>query len=132
MDLFINKKVWNQFSDAEMEQYQEELFQYYRARGFPYFPTDLEYRKKKFKQLKSYDYKRVMDGDIIRQTMHGLGLAWSFMPHACEIKCGKMRTPFEVFYSDVDLKKVISHRFPLSRIHEVIESPEHNKVIINR
>lgn len=35
----------------------------------------------------------------------------------------------------IDVKKVISHRFPLSRIHEaikVMESPEHNKVIINR
>jgi threonine dehydrogenase-like Zn-dependent dehydrogenase len=34
----------------------------------------------------------------------------------------------------VDTEKIISHRFPLSRIHEAIEvmsTPERNKVIIH-
>jgi L-iditol 2-dehydrogenase len=34
----------------------------------------------------------------------------------------------------VDAEQIISHRFPLSRIHEAVElmgSPERNKVIIN-
>jgi threonine dehydrogenase-like Zn-dependent dehydrogenase len=34
----------------------------------------------------------------------------------------------------VDTETIISHRFPLSRIHEAIElmgSPERNKIIIN-
>jgi len=34
----------------------------------------------------------------------------------------------------IDVEKVISHRFPLSQIHqalEVMSSPAHNKIVIN-
>ena len=96
-----------------MNAYQAELFEYYRELGFPYFPTDTPYREKEFNKLKKFDYKTVIDGDVIRQTMHGLGLAWSFMPHSWSVQCGKMKNPYEVFYNDEHFKKVIAKRIKM-------------------
>jgi hypothetical protein len=37
MDIFINRNNWLQFSPEEMENFKEEIFQYYRQKGFPNF-----------------------------------------------------------------------------------------------
>jgi tRNA G10 N-methylase Trm11 len=110
MNLFINKKVWLKFIPEEMNQYKIELFNHYRSTGFPYFPTDEVYRLKEFKKLKAYNYKNLIVDDIVKQTMHGLALAWSFMPHSWSIQCGNMKTPLQVFNNDDDLKRVINKR----------------------
>lgn len=113
MKLFINKKQWLKFSPEEMTQYQNEVFEYYAKKGFPFFPTNEAYRKKELIKLLSFDYHSVIKDKIIRQTMHGLGLAWSFMPHSFEVKCGEMKTPLEIFNSDKDFKGVIAKRIKM-------------------
>jgi hypothetical protein len=42
---------------------------------------------------------------VIGQAAHGLNLAWSYMEHAWGIKCGKMKTPMEVWNDEEHLKK---------------------------
>ena len=113
MKLFINRKEWLKFTPEEMVQYKDELFKYFREQGFPYFPTDVVYRQKEFKKLKSFDYNNIIVDDIVRQTMHGLALAWSYMPHAFNTTCGDKKTPLQVFNSDEDLKKVIDKRLSM-------------------
>jgi hypothetical protein len=110
--LFINKKIWNNFSEDEMLKYRLDVFNYYREQGFPYFKNDKEFRDNEFRKLNNYDFRKVIDYDnkIIKQTMHGLSLAWSYMPHSWEIVCGNMKTPFDVFHNDDLFKKVIEKR----------------------
>ena len=45
---------------------------------------------------------------VIGQSTHGLNLAWSFMEHAWGIKCGKMKTPMEVWNDEEHLTKGIN------------------------
>ena len=42
--------------------------------------------------------------------MHGLALAWSYFPHCWSVQCGSMKTPMEVFESDIDFKRAIAKR----------------------
>ena len=114
-DIFINKKVWNEFSEQEMESYVEKVFLYYRKNGFPYFNKSKENRDKEIYKLKNYDFTKVIDREnkIIKQTMHGLSLAWSYMPHSWSIICGNMKTPYEIFHDDETFKKVIRKRIKM-------------------
>jgi hypothetical protein len=45
-----------------------------------------------------------VDGDI------GLALAWSYFPHSWSVQCGSMKTPIQVFESDIDFKRAIAKR----------------------
>jgi hypothetical protein len=49
--------------------------------------------------------------DVIGMSMHGLALAWSYFPHAWDVKVGKMKTPYEVFYDDFTFLMAIKKRF---------------------
>lgn len=114
-EIFINKKKWNTFSEKEMEYYVDSVYKYYRRNGFPYFNSSKESRDKEFNKTVKYDFKNVIDRDnkIIKQTMHGLSLAWSYMPHSWSIVCGNKKTPLEVFNNDELFKKVIIKRIKM-------------------
>ena len=79
-------------------------------KGFPYYPTDDKWRGEIFNQLLSFKRDTLVDrkNKIIGQSAHGLNLAWSFMEHAWGIKCGKMRTPIEIWNDEEHLKKGIN------------------------
>jgi hypothetical protein len=111
-DLFINHKVWAKFSDEEMDAYRQAVFTYYREAGFPLFPTDRAYREKEYKKLMKYDFTQCVDHDrrTINQTMHGLALAWSYMPHSWNVVCNGKLTPWQVFHDDDLLMKCIIKR----------------------
>ena len=51
----------------------------------------------------------IKDG-IIKQTMHCLGTAWTYFPHAWDIKCNGKNTPMEVYSSDELFMKAITKR----------------------
>lgn len=104
-----NEKLWRDKSSQEQEAYAKRVFEYYRSNGFPYYPTDMEYRRKKFEQLINYD-KQIITDDIVRQTMHGLALAWSYFPHAFDVRCNGKKTALEVFNDDQLFMKVIHKR----------------------
>ena len=66
---------------------------------FPYYPTDNVWRREEFKKFIQYQ-GNLWDDKIIKQTMHGLALLWSYMPHAFDVKCGNMNTPLQTFFND--------------------------------
>jgi hypothetical protein len=109
-DIFINKKVWEHFDEVETERYVQDVFAYYRENGFPYFPTDKEFRDKEFNKLMNYDASNLIVGNVVKQTMHGLSLAWSYMPHSWGVVCNGKKTPLDLFYDDELLLKVIRKR----------------------
>ena len=66
---------------------------------FPYYPTDDVWRREEFSKFIQYQ-GNLWDNKIIKQTMHGLALSWSYMPHAFDVKCGNMNTPLQTFNND--------------------------------
>lgn len=111
-DLFINMKDWAKFTPEEMEEYREKVFQYFRTTGFPYFPTTSEWRINEYNKIQKYDYRKCIDepNKIIRQTMHGLSLCWSYHPYHYEVPCNDKRTVMGTFMDDDLLRKVIRKR----------------------
>ena len=112
------------------EKLLQEVHDSWKEKGFPYYPTDEEWRKNKYNQLVSFKRDTLVDrkNKIIGQSAHGLNLAWSFMEHAWGIKCGKMKTPIEVWEDEEHLKKGLNkilsgtffkqkHHSKLSLIH---------------
>ena len=112
-NIFINKKVWSAFTEKEMQEYIEQVFLYYRKKGFPFYPTDMKSRYEWFERLKRYDCASVLDSRTLKQTMHGLNLAWSYFPCMWNIPCNGLRTPLECFNNDFLLRKVIEKRIKM-------------------
>lgn len=109
--IYIPKAYWEPLSEEKFEEFVSWIFQYYREdRGFPYYILSDKEKVKDFNKLIDYDFVKVLDGKIIKQTMHGLGLAWSYFPHAWNVKCKNMRTPYEVFHNDELFRKAIERR----------------------
>lgn len=110
MNIFLNKSEWQKFSESEMDAYVEAVFQHYRSHGFPYFPTDDAWRLNEFRKFMEFDDSGIIDGDGIRQTMHGLSFCWSFMPHAYSVQCNGFMSPCEAFMDDGVFRSVIRKR----------------------
>ena len=94
-----------QISDAAVDA----VYDYWKDSGFPHYPTDYNWRKKHFAKLIRFDRSTLFKPkqQMIGQSTHGLSLAWSYMPHFWNIKCGYMKTPISVWESEEHLKKGI-------------------------
>lgn len=112
-EVFVNESHWRSMSELEQEHFAWKIFQYYREQGFPYYSTDWEIRQKEFEQLRAFDYNTLWDGDVIKQSMHGLGLAWSYFPHAFNVRCNDKMTPYEAFMDDLTFMRVIRKRLKM-------------------
>lgn len=109
--LHIKHEYWKDMSEEELEFFITQIFQYYRnVRRFPFYSLNLEERYKEFNKLLEYDYRNVLDGKVIKQTMHGLALAWSYFPHSWNVPCRNMKTPMEVYKDDDLFRKAIRRR----------------------
>ena len=111
--LHINETYWRDMSAEELENFATKIFIHYRETGFPYYPTDMENRKKDFESLMKYDFRTLFAGSAIMQSMHGLGLAWSYFPHSFNIKSNDKMTPYEAFMNDEIFMKVIRKRLQM-------------------
>ena len=101
----------------------------WKNRGFPYYPTNKRWRDEIFNQLVNFRRDTLIDrkNKIIGQSAHGLNLAWSYMKHAWGIKCGKMKTPMEVWEDEEHLSKGLNKIltgtfFKQKPAHEITES----------
>lgn len=113
-EIFLNKKQWSSFSAEEMDSYVDKIFHYYRENGFPYFPTNKNYRLCEFNKLKQgVNNNIIIDDNVVKQTMHGLGLCWSYFPHAYSVECNNLKSPTDAFFDDDIFKKVIRKRIKM-------------------
>ena len=95
-------------SGEQLEHNINQVYSYWSQRGFPYYPTDKSWRQEKFDTLMKTDYKSLIsESGVIKPNLTGLSLAWSYMPHSFGIRCGKMKTPMEIFESEEHFKKGI-------------------------
>ena len=94
--------------EEELNSNIDMIYEYWKKRGFPYYATDKQYREAQFKTLQSTDFKGLLTQDkVIKPNQTGLSLAWSYMPHSFGIRCGKMKTPMEIYESEEHFKKGI-------------------------
>lgn len=112
-EIFVNEKHWRNMSKNELDDFAWKIFTYYKANGFPYYSTDMESRYKDFNKLLNYDRSKLFENDTIKQTMHGLGLAWSYFPHSFNVKSNNKLTPLEAFNDDEIFMKVIRKRLQM-------------------
>ena len=95
-------------NEEELQTNIDSVYEYWKKRGFPYYATDKQYREAQFKVLQSTDFKGLLTQDkVIKPNQTGLSLAWSYMPHSFGIRCGKMRTPMEIYENEEHFKKGI-------------------------
>tara|TARA_X000000368_G_scaffold66178_1_gene47486 strand:- start:9084 stop:10235 length:1152 start_codon:yes stop_codon:yes gene_type:complete len=95
-------------NEEELQINIDSVYEYWKKRGFPYYATDKQYREAQFKTLQSTDFKGLLTQDkVIKPNQTGLSLAWSYMPHSFGIRCGKMRTPMEIYENEEHFKKGI-------------------------
>jgi len=111
--------------DLILQQVHDE----WKQRGFPYYPKDKKWRDNIFNQLVNFKRDTLVDrkNKIIGQAAHGLNLAWSYMEHSWGIKCGKMKTPMEIWHDEEHLKKglnkILSGTFFMKKAaHKITES----------
>lgn len=112
-EIFVNESHWRSMNEDELVCFASKIFSYYNQNGFPYYPTDMDYRKKEFNKLLKYDRSNLFEDDVVKQTMHGLGLAWSYFPHSFDVKCNNRMTPYEAYMNKEVFLKVIEKRLKI-------------------
>lgn len=105
-----NEKVWNKLPPDELSVYAQRIFDHYRNVGFPYYRYTEDELRDEYKKLAAYDYSGIIVDGVIRQTMHGLGLAWSYFPHSWAVPCVNYPTPMEVYLDDTRFMTTIEKR----------------------
>ena len=83
-----------------------EVYEKFKALGFPHYPTDYNWRRLEFEKLIRFDRSKMLrpQKKTLGLSTHGLALAWSYMPHHWTIKCGYTKTPISVWEDEKSLK----------------------------
>jgi hypothetical protein len=89
-------------------------FEHYRCTGFPVYSLKRDQRLQQLLDLLVADHAGIIDAKgRIKQTMHGLALAWHYHPLAWTVKCGNRKTPVELFRDDRLFMQAIERRTKL-------------------
>jgi hypothetical protein len=89
-------------------------FEHYRREGFPVYSLKRDEKRQELLDLLVADHAGIIDRQgRIKQTMHGLALAWHYQPFAWTVRCGNRKTPIEVFTDDQSFLKAIERRTKL-------------------
>ena len=112
-EIFVNEKHWRNMSEDQLSDYVDKIFQYYRMNGFPYYNLTWDERNYEFRKLMDFNISNIYEDGVIKQTMHGLSLAWHYFPHSFDVKCNDKLTPSEAFLNDEIFKKVIRKRLKI-------------------
>lgn len=111
MKLPINESHWRNMNEYEIGIFKKEIFDYYKNKGFPYYDLTVEEQVNEISKMNDYFKKNsIIENDIIKQTMHCLGTAWTYFPHSWNIVCGNHKTPMQVFNDDLLFMKSIERR----------------------
>jgi hypothetical protein len=97
-------------NEERLEELTEEIFCYHREKGFPYYFLTEEEKEREFERLIKCDYEKVLNEKTVKQLMTGLALAWSYFPHAWEVRCNTKHTAYEIFHDDELFRKAIRRK----------------------
>lgn len=89
-------------------------FEHYREQGFPVYSLKRDEKRQELLDLLTADHAGIIDAKgRVKQTMHGLALAWHYHPLAWTVRCGKRKTPVELFSDDMQFLRAIERRTKL-------------------
>ena len=100
------KELEKKYKDKQIDYKQIiDAYELVKAKGFPYYGGDVQWRNEQFQKMLEFKRDAMLDREnkVIGQSTHGLNLAGSYMKHMWDIKCGKMRTPMEIWNDDEHL-----------------------------
>lgn len=107
-DLFFNT-----YSD-----YISYQLEYWRNRGFPDYDKSEYNLKYELKSLYDFDETAIVKNDTIGQTMHGLGLLWTYFPHWKEITYSNDKTSLlDKWDDDKKLKELIEKTYRWEKLY---------------
>ena len=122
------------------------VYDEWQRKGFPYYSTDHKWRSHEFNKLIRFDRSTLFKprAKIVGQSPHGLSLAWSYMPHSWDVKCGWMRTPRSVWDDEESFKKGIRkvlegtfweqreyHNVGISTIRSILRRYSNTQIVSN-
>jgi hypothetical protein len=108
----------------------DDVYNDWKEKGFPHYPTDYTWRKKEFAKLQRFDRSTLLKpkNKAIGSSPHGLALAWSYMPHHWGIKCGTMKTPVEIWNDEkhfkIGIRKLLEGTFWEQKEHHNITASD--------
>ncbi len=109
--MHIKRAEWENLNPEDLELMKKRIFDHYRDKGFPFYKETIRKQKHNMEQMNTYfKSNEIIKDGIIKQTMHCLGTAWTYFPHAWDIKCNGKNTPMEVYKSDELFMKAITKR----------------------
>lgn len=89
-------------------------FEHHRREGFPVYSLNRDQKRQELIDLLVADHAGVIDKHgRIKQSMHGLALAWHYHPLAWSVRCGNRKTPIELFRDDRLFMQAIERRTKL-------------------
>lgn len=112
-EIFVNKSYWENFNKNQLDEFALKIFQHYRSTGFPFYSTESDYRIKEYSKFMSYNIDNIIKDDVVLQSMHGLGLCWSYFPHAFKVSSANKMSPYDAFMNDEIFMKVIKKRLSM-------------------
>lgn len=104
-------------------------FEHYRREGFPVYSLKRDEKRQELLDLLLADHATLIDKHgRIKQTMHGLSLAWHYFPYAWTVKCGNRKTPTELFRDDrlfmqaIERRTKLGHAFTDGGLRKILRS----------
>ena len=114
----------------QIQELVDEVYDMWKTKGFPYYPTEYNWRRKEFYKLTQFDRSTLFKpkSKAVGASAHGLSLAWSYMPHHWGIKCGTMKTPMEIWNDEkhfkIGIKKLLTGTFWEQKEHHNITASD--------
>jgi hypothetical protein len=98
------KKVFGEAAKAGDEQaaaiiagFQKDYAATLADALFPFYTLSEKGKRRHLRTLLDRDYSEWIQDGIIKQSMAGLNLCWTYFPHQWSVKCAGMLSPMEVF-----------------------------------
>ena len=106
--LDIRGGSWAKLDPAGRAEIVEQAFNYWRARGFPYYRLTAKQVSQEFTTLQEKDWKAVFTSNGLHSTHVGVRLANAFQPGIWKVRVHRFRSPMDVFCDDRLLRKAIA------------------------
>ena len=101
----VDNLTWNQKDDVVTI-----IMNKWQKRGFPHYNLSKDQQLKELNVFQKYDRSNLIENDIIKQTLHAIGLAWHYFPHHWEVRTKNMKTALDVWNDETILRKAIHSR----------------------
>jgi hypothetical protein len=108
--IYAVKMQTDMFSEPDQDHLAGSVLKYCRQRGFPHYNLSIEKKMQDFDTLRRFDIEKIIQDGCVNQSLHAMGLCWSYHPHHWGIRTRNMKTAVDVWENDDLLLKAIKSR----------------------